>query len=74
MTDDGLFINNFNLANACSFDPLKNVFSLIKEKDLDYCYIQNKRQPIPEFITPQSLSLTTGILCWEWEKQPSWSD
>jgi hypothetical protein len=66
MTDDGLFIDSFDMDEIAGFNPLKIVPTLIKGLDLTYCYIQNKQQDLPEFIQPDQLHLSANMKCWEW--------
>lgn len=74
MTDDGLFIDSFDMQEITSFNPLLVIPSLIKGLDLTYCYIQNKNQSLPEFINPQDLSLSSFMKYWEWGKAERFSD
>ena len=74
MTDDGLFIDQFDIKEIARFDPVCTVATLIKGIDLTYCYVQNKKQKLPEFINPSTLALPGYMKCWEWGKAESWSD
>ena len=74
MTDDGLFIDTFDMNEITRFNPVHTVATLIKGLDLTYCYIQNKKQRLPQFITPQDLALPGYMKCWEWGKAESESD
>jgi hypothetical protein len=74
MTDDGLFIDSFDMKEITGYNPLKIVPTLIKGLDLTYCYIQNKQQALPEFIQPDQLPIPSDMKCWEWDKSPDSSD
>ncbi len=69
MTDDGIFLDHADLQDILSFTNYRHVPSLIKGKDLTYCYVQNKPQPLPDF-TPE----TNSLLSWDWSRSPAYSD
>jgi len=73
MTDDGLFIDSFDIREITLFSPLHILPSLIKGKDLTYCYIKNRKQSLPEFIQP-GFTLPPTLICWEWGKAEGGSD
>lgn len=73
MTDDGLFIDRFDLREVLSFNYFQVVPSVIKGMDLTYCYIQDKQQALPNFIQP-SFNLPAGMKCWEWSQAEEGSD
>lgn len=73
MTDDGLFIDRFDLREILSFNYFQVVPSVIKGMDLTYCYIQDKQQALPNFIQP-SFKLPVGMKCWEWSQAEEGSD
>ena len=74
MTDDGLFIDEFDMSEILCFDPVLNIASLIKGLDLDYCYIQDKKQSLPPFIDPPELTLPPNMKCWQWKQGEKGSD
>jgi hypothetical protein len=74
MTDDGLFIDSFDMHEVMVFNPIYVLPSLIKGKDLTYCYIHNKYQQLPEFIRPDDFTLPKHMICWEWGKAEKDSD
>ena len=74
MTDDGLFIDSFDMREIASFNPIEVIPSLIKGLDLTYCYIQNKNQSLPEFINPEDPTLPSFMKYWEWKNAESFSD
>lgn len=74
MTDDGLFIDSFDMQEITLFNPILVIPSLIKGLDLTYCYIQDKNQSLPEFIRPEDSSLPSFMKYWQWGKAESFSD
>lgn len=74
MTDDGLFIDRFDLQEILPFNYFEIVPSVIKGMDLTYCYIRDKVQALPDFIQPTGLNLPNGMKCWEWAKAEEGSD
>ena len=74
MTDDGLFIDSFDMREIASFNPIEVIPSLIKGLDLTYCYIQNKNQSLPEFINPEDPTLPSFMKYWEWKNAEIFSD
>ena len=74
MTDDGLFIDRFDLKQVLSFNYLQVTPSVIKGSDLTYCYIRDKQQSLPAFIQPTTFNLPAGMKCWEWGSAEEGSD
>ena len=74
MTDDGMFIDSFDMQEVIRYNPVHLVPSLIKGKDLTYCYIRDEQQALPEFIQPVDAALPHSMLCWEWAKAQPGSD
>ena len=74
MTDDGLFIDSFDMNEVTAFNPIHIIPSLIKGLDLTYCYIQDRKQNLPSFITVPESDMPTSMKCWEWSKAESFSD
>jgi len=74
MTDDGLFIDSFDMKEIVSFNPVRVSPSLIKGLDLTYCYIRDRKQALPEFVIPEGLILPSFMKCWEWGKAEGSSD
>ena len=74
MTDDGLFIDSFDMKEIISFNPIRVIPSLIKGLDLTYCYIRDRKQALPEFIKPEGLIMPPFMKCWEWGKAGYSSD
>ncbi len=74
MTDDGIFLDHFDLDDCLNFDPLKSVFSLRLGEDLDFCYSFNRKQSIPSF--QQEVIKENTFNKWVWknaESSPDWS-
>ncbi|RPD48279.1 hypothetical protein [Paracnuella aquatica] len=74
MTDDGMFIDTFDMQEVIAFNPAHILPSLIKGKDLTYCYIRDQQQALPEFIKPSGVALSPFMICWEWSKAQPRSD
>lgn len=74
MTDDGVFIDSFDMDDVVVFDSTSLIPSPIKGLDLTYCYIQDRQQAIPTFINPPELKLQENMKCWEWGKAEPGSD
>jgi hypothetical protein len=74
MTDDGLFIDSFDMKDVTAFNPVRIIPSLIKGMDLTYCYIQDRKQQLPQFITIPKSDIPTYLKCWEWSRAESFSD
>ncbi|MBS1946193.1 MAG: hypothetical protein JST47_00355 [Bacteroidetes bacterium] len=74
MTDDGMFIDYFNLEEISSFTSYETVPSLIKGTDLTYCYIQDRQQSLPPFYRPGNIPLPPYLICWDWSKAEFWSE
>lgn len=74
MTDDGLFIDSFDMQEVSAFNPVRLIPSLIKGLDLTYCYIQDRKQNLPPFIQVPEISLPTHMKYWEWNNAESFSD
>jgi hypothetical protein len=74
MTDDGLFIDRFDLRELLSFDYFQVAPSVIKGMDLTYCYIRDRKQALPAFIQPSTFNLPAGMKCWEWGNAEGGSD
>lgn len=49
MTDDGVFLDHYDLQDSLHFHPAKSIFSLRLGADLDFCYSYNKKQDVPAF-------------------------
>ena len=68
MTDDGIFLDHYDLSDCLKFDPLQNIFSLRLGADMNFCYTYNRRQDVPVFSTE-------NICTWTWndmKDSPDW--
>ncbi|MGK2861204.1 MAG: hypothetical protein ACSLE0_04685 [Chitinophagaceae bacterium] len=74
MTDDGMFIDSFDLNEVIIYNPFRIIPSLIKGLDLTYCYIHDKKQKLPTFLNPEGLPLAPDMKCWDWGKAETTSD
>ena len=72
MTDDGLFIDSFDMKEVIVFNPVRIIPSLIKGLDLTYCYIQDRKQHLPPFIPIPECDMPVYMKCWEWNKAESY--
>lgn len=73
MTDDGVFLDHYDLSDCLNFDPIDNIFSLRLGSDFDFCYSHNKRQALPEFVQ-QNIN-GQDFNSWKWEEMkdsPDW--
>ena len=50
MTDDGVFLDHYDLSDCLNFNPIQNIFSLHHGTDLDFCFSHNKDQQVPSFL------------------------
>lgn len=72
MTDDGIFLDHFDLNDCLQYNPLEYIFSLRLGKDFTFCYSHNRKQEIPTFNGTERQLLHT----WVWadlENSPDWS-
>ncbi|MDP4285498.1 MAG: hypothetical protein Q8891_13820 [Bacteroidota bacterium] len=73
MTDDAIFLDEYNLSNVLKFNPLKTIFSLRLGKNINFSFTHNKVQGLPKF---KSLILNSQILYeWIWKNMsnsPDW--
>jgi hypothetical protein len=49
MTDDAIFVEDYNLSDVLNFNPLEEIFSLRLGKDLKFSFAYNKEQILPDF-------------------------
>jgi len=64
-TDDGIFLDPFDLDDAVRWDPRSNVFALTKGKGLRHCFLTDRPQALPVFETPPDGA--EEFLCWRWK-------
>jgi hypothetical protein len=74
MTDDGIFLEHFDLLDCLQFHPINNIFSLRLGADFDFCFPHNREQAIPSF---SDLDLNEKkFKTWKWSDMldsPDWS-
>lgn len=71
LTDDGIFIREFDFSDFSGINPLRNIISLRHGIDLDYCYNLDHYQPVPILEAYNNVLFT-----WQWDKNgnsPDWS-
>lgn len=64
-TDDGMFLDPFDLDDATSWDPRTTVFALTKGRGLRHCFITDRAQSLPPF--QPSPPGAEELLCWRWK-------
>lgn len=73
MTDDGIFLDSFDLHDCLLFDPRQNIFSLRLGVDFDFCYTHDRKQDVPLF---EKNAETQMFKYWVWKHMkdsPDWS-
>lgn len=73
MTDDGVFLDYYDLADCLSFDPFDNIFSLRLGADFEFCYSYNKKQIVPNFSVKDARGHKFNS--WKWadmKDSPDW--
>lgn len=55
MTDDGLFIDNFDMNEFLSINPMSAVISLTRGDDATFCFPLNKMEKLPSFYSDETL-------------------
>lgn len=73
LTDDGLFVDHYDLKDSLLFNPVENIFSLRLGNDLNYCYSYDRPQEIPVFTEIKSEAKIFNS--WQWslmKKSPDW--
>jgi len=74
MTDDGVFLDHYDLLDCLQFNPFKNIFSLRLGADFDFCYSHNRSQTIPSFSCLEVDEKRFNT--WKWSdmrESPDWS-
>jgi hypothetical protein len=75
LTDDAIFLEEMDLNDALSFDPLNEIFTFRLGKDLTYCFSHDRQQQLPFFETITGDKGAT-YLKWKWNdnmQSPDWS-
>lgn len=75
MTDDAIVLDDFDMNDVLHFDPLNEIFSLTKGKDLTYCFTMDVNQELPLFgkYTTNNDKIFNE---WNWQdalNSPDWS-
>lgn len=73
MTDDAIFVDNYDLNDCLLHDPINHIFSLRLGTDLDFCFAYNKAQDLPVFKTASDNS---NLKIWNWalmSGSPDWN-
>lgn len=73
MTDDAVFLDAFDMKDALLFNPLNEIFSLTKGKDLRYCFTKNVKQELPVFDTVVQRN-GKSFNSWRWGDSPGSHD
>lgn len=63
-TDDGMFLDPFDLDEALCWDPRTHVFALTKGRGLRHCFVTDRPQGLPPFHPGPPGS--EELLCWTW--------
>lgn len=72
MTDDGIFLDHFDLDDCLQYSPIECIFSLRLGKDFTFCYAHNRIQEVPVFNDIDNKQLQQ----WVWadlKNSPDWS-
>jgi hypothetical protein len=69
MTDDAIFLDAFDMKDALLFNPLNEIVSLTKGKDLQYCFTKNVKQELPAFDNVLQLN-GKSFNSWRWGDCP----
>ena len=75
LTDDAIFLEEMDINDALSFDPLNEIFAFRLGKDLTYCFAHDRQQQLPFFETITTDKDKT-YLKWKWNDNllsPDWS-
>jgi hypothetical protein len=75
MTDDAVFIDTFDMADALLFNPLNEILSLTKGKDLVYSFTMDTKQALPVF-EKVPIGNNEVFNSWKWglyPDSPDWS-
>ncbi len=69
MTDDALILRPFAMEQVLLPDPRHEIFSLCHSRDLDWCFVHQKTQTVPD-LDPRP----DGTLSWRWKNGETFSD
>ena len=74
MTDDAIFLENYNLSDVFNFNPMEEIFSLRLGKDINFSFAYNKEQELPDFKS--EVRSNRQFCTWIWgdmKNSPEWS-
>lgn len=63
-TDDGMFLDPFDMDDAVRWNPRTHVFSLVHGRNLRHCFVLDRPQALPPFRDPPRGA--EELLCWSW--------
>jgi hypothetical protein len=63
-TDDGMFLDPFDMDDAVRWNPRTHVFSLVHGRALRRCFVLDRPQSLPPFLDPPEGG--DELLCWSW--------
>lgn len=63
-TDDGVFLDPFDMDDAVRWNPRTHVFSLVHGRALRRCFVLDRPQELPPFADPPAGA--EELLCWRW--------
>ena len=63
-TDDGMFLDPFDMDDAVRWNPRTHVFSLVHGRTLRRCFVLDRPQALPPFRAPPEGG--EELLCWSW--------
>ena len=73
MTDDAVFVSEYDLDNCLQFNPIDYVFSLRLGRDFDFCYTHNIAQEIPAFYDEKRGGIDLNSWIWnDMKGSPDW--
>ncbi|HET7897390.1 MAG TPA: hypothetical protein VFL47_06965 [Flavisolibacter sp.] len=72
LTDDAIFLDAFALADVFEFNPLNEIVSFTKGRDLLYCFTMDVKQELPAFL--QEDIGGKGLNAWIWDSAPDSPD
>lgn len=73
MTDDALFVSEYDLDNCLRFNPIDYIFSLRLGRDFDFCYTYNISQKIPAFHSEELGEIQLNSWIWnDMKGSPDW--
>ncbi|MCB9496043.1 MAG: hypothetical protein H6686_04055 [Fibrobacteria bacterium] len=64
-TDDGMFLDPFDLDEAVCWNPSTHIFALTKGRGLRHCFVTDQDQTLPPFLPGPAGA--EELLCWTWQ-------